>query len=158
MKGKEKRADKASFARAELKVFAVALVALFLTCAPPQAVAQGKAERAGRVRKSFEGMVDVGGCRLFVRCAGEGAPTVVMEAGLASPSTDWDKVAPEVSRTTRVCTYDRAGAGRSDAPAKPRAPLKVVEDLRALLARRGERPPFVLVGHSFGGLFAALYA
>lgn len=103
-------------------------------------------------------MVDVGGYRLHVRCAGSGGPTVVLEAGASSPSSDWDKVAPEVARFARVCRYDRANVGRSEASPKPRAGAKVVEDLHALLGKIGEPAPYVLVGHSLGGMFSVYYA
>jgi pimeloyl-ACP methyl ester carboxylesterase len=81
-----------------------------------------------------------------------------MEAGLASPSSDWDKVTPGISRFARVCVYDRAGVGKSDPAPKPREGRQVVDDLHALLLNSSERPPYILVGHSFGGLFAVMYA
>jgi pimeloyl-ACP methyl ester carboxylesterase len=102
--------------------------------------------------------LDVGGRRLYLRCAGDGGPIVIMEAGLASPSTDWDKVTPGISRLARVCVYDRAGVGKSDPAPRPRDGRQVVDDLHSLLAKSSERPPYVLVGHSFGGLFAVMYA
>lgn len=103
-------------------------------------------------------MVDVGGYRLYIKCLGNGSPTVILEAGLASPSSDWDKVMPEVARFTRVCGYDRAGAGKSDPAPKPRTGQQVVDTLHTLLTKTGEAGPYVLVGHSFGGIYAVLYA
>src|SRR5262245_57061791 len=59
-------------------------------------------------------LVDVGGFRLFIHCTGKGRPVVVMDAGGNTPSTTWDKVQPDVAQFTRVCSYDRAGLGKSD--------------------------------------------
>ncbi|MES1241798.1 MAG: alpha/beta hydrolase [Acidobacteriota bacterium] len=103
-------------------------------------------------------MVDVGGFRLHLVCEGEGGPTVVLDAGSADLWTTWFRVQPELAGTTRVCSYDRAGIGYSDPGPPPRSRRRTVEELRTLLVRAGERPPYILVGHSFGGLNARLYA
>jgi pimeloyl-ACP methyl ester carboxylesterase len=103
-------------------------------------------------------MVDVGGLRLHVRCMGSGEPTVVMEAGAGQSGETWRRVQPEIAKLTRACAYDRAGEGLSDKPAKPRAVAETLQDLRALLATAGIRGPYVLVGHSLGGLLVRLYA
>ena len=100
-------------------------------------------------------LVDVGGHRLNIRCTGSGTPTVVLEPGLgesASAIAKW--IAPEVARTTRVCVYDRAGHGRSDiAPDADAA-----RDLHVLLERAHVPGPYVLAGHSLGGMFVLSYA
>lgn len=104
-------------------------------------------------------LVDVGGHRLHINCTGTGTPTVVLEAGLGEPSTvmaGW--IAPAVTRTTRVCAYDRAGKGWSDPAPEGADPLAVVTDLHTLLARHGETGPFVLAGHSSGGVYVQAYA
>ena len=101
---------------------------------------------------------DVGGHRLHLDCTGSGSPTVVLQSGLGGMSTLWDRIAPEVARTTRVCAYDRAGQGWSDDPAQPQDGLAVTADLHTLLDRAGEQGPYVLVGHSTGGTFAMTYA
>jgi pimeloyl-ACP methyl ester carboxylesterase len=104
-------------------------------------------------------LVDVGGHRLHVNCTGTGSPTVVLEAGLGEPSTimaGW--IAPAVSPTTRVCVYDRAGKGWSDPAPEGADPLAVVTDLHTLLERHGETGPFVLAGHSSGGVYVQAYA
>jgi pimeloyl-ACP methyl ester carboxylesterase len=103
-------------------------------------------------------MVDVGGFRMHLVCEGEGEPTVVLDAGAADLWTTWFRVQPELARSIRVCSYDRAGIGYSEPGPLPRSRRRMVEELRTLLARAGVPPPYVLVGHSFGGLNARLYA
>ena len=103
-------------------------------------------------------MVDVGGFRMHLVCEGEGSPAVILDAGAADPWTTWFRVQPEIARVTRVCSYDRAGIGYSDPGPLPRSRRRTVEELRTLLARAGVPPPYVLVGHSFGGLNVRLYA
>jgi pimeloyl-ACP methyl ester carboxylesterase len=103
-------------------------------------------------------MVDVGGYRLHINCQGKGNPTVVMEAGLTEPSLMWALVAPQVSNTTRVCVYDRAGLGWSDASPKPRTATIMVEELHTLLKNANIAGPYVMVGHSTGGMLVRLYA
>jgi len=106
-------------------------------------------------------MVDVGGYRLHINCQGipvPGRPTVVMEGGNAESCLTWALVQPEVARFTRACTYDRAGLGWSERSPKPRTATNIVEELHTLLATVGEEPPYVLVGHSIGGMFVRLYA
>jgi pimeloyl-ACP methyl ester carboxylesterase len=104
---------------------------------------------------------DVGKHHLHLYCIGSGTPTVVMDSGLGGTFLDWALVQPEVSKYTRVCTYDRAGYGWSDSGPLPRSSLRIASELRVLL-RAAEVPgPYVLVGHSFGGynmrLFAGLF-
>jgi pimeloyl-ACP methyl ester carboxylesterase len=101
---------------------------------------------------------DVGGHRLHLHCTGSGGPTVVLQSGLGGVSPLWDRIAPAVARTTRVCAYDRAGQGWSDDLARPQDGLEVTADLRGLLDRAGEEGPYVLVGHSTGGTFAMTHA
>ena len=103
-------------------------------------------------------MVDVGGYKLHVNCTGAGSPTVILEAGASSFSIDWALVQPAVSRTNRVCSYDRAGYGWSEPGPYDFRGTDAVMSLRAALAALGEKPPFVLVGQSMGGRFARLFA
>ncbi len=103
-------------------------------------------------------MVDVGGHRLHLYCTGEGSPTVVLEAGLAGSSLDWSWVQPEVEQFTRVCSYDRAGYAWSEPGPLPRTSRQIVHELHNLLAKAGIESPYILVGHSFGGLNIRLYA
>jgi pimeloyl-ACP methyl ester carboxylesterase len=103
-------------------------------------------------------MVDVGGHRLHVYCTGEGSPTVIMEAGIEGCSLVWCKVQGEVAKFTRVCSYDRAGMGWSDAGPMPRTGGQIVGELHALLENAGIPGPYVLIGHSFGGLVVRRFA
>jgi pimeloyl-ACP methyl ester carboxylesterase len=103
------------------------------------------------------GNVDIGGRQLFLRCIGDGDPTVVLEGGTTE---DWFELQNRLSGHTRLCSYDRANApwGRSDPASTPRTARDVVDDLHALLGNAEVPGPYVLVGHSNGGLFAQLYA
>lgn len=106
-------------------------------------------------------LVDIGTHRLYLYCMGRGSPTVVLDAGLGGSSLEWLVVQQQVAVHTRVCAYDRAGYGWSDAGPGPRTSLRNAMELHALLANAGIEPPYVLTGHSFGGydvqLFASLY-
>jgi pimeloyl-ACP methyl ester carboxylesterase len=103
-------------------------------------------------------LIDVGGHRLHLNCTGSGSPTVVLEPGLgeASPVMAW--IAPAVARDTRVCVYDRAGRGWSDAADAPQDATQTAADLHTLLQRAHIPGPYVLAGHSFGGLYTLTYA
>jgi pimeloyl-ACP methyl ester carboxylesterase len=103
-------------------------------------------------------MIDIGGHRLHLHEMGDGKPTVVLESGIAASSLSWRPVMREVSGFTRVCSYDRAGFGWSDAAVTPRTPGHIVEELHLLLRNAGIPPPYILVGHSFGGLVVRLFA
>jgi pimeloyl-ACP methyl ester carboxylesterase len=96
-------------------------------------------------------MVDLGGHRLHLDCAGKGAPTVVVENGFEEFSFDWILVQSKVATFTRICTYDRAGYAWSESGPKPRTFVQMNLELRDALTKLGEHGPFVLVGHSFGG-------
>lgn len=103
-------------------------------------------------------LVDVGGHRLHLDCTGSGSPTVVVEPGAGMVAAQVGLVAPAVARDTRVCVYDRAGRGWSE-PARTRQDAtQIATDLHTLLERGGEAGPYVLAGHSFGGLYAMTFA
>lgn len=89
---------------------------------------------------------------------GAGQATVVFESGLGNDWSAWDPVASEVATAARVFAYSRPGYGRSDPSTDPRDAAHIMEDLRSLLAARGYAPPYVLVGHSFGGTYMELFA
>lgn len=106
-------------------------------------------------------LIDVGGYRLHLYCTGAvhpGNPTVILEAGLGGTSLEWSKVQPGVASFTHVCSYDRAGHGWSDMGPLPRTDKRIVTELHTLLTRAGVPGPYVLVGHSSGGLIMRLYA
>ena len=127
----------------------------------------------------FAGSVDIGGRSLYMECRGQGSPTVILEAGFRSRADSWTDdliqtdaprtmVFPGVAALTRVCAYDRPGTttfidgtllpSRSDPVSMPRTALESVHDLHALLQAAMAPGPYVLVGHSYGGMFARLYA
>jgi len=103
-------------------------------------------------------MVDVGGFRLHLNCTGSGSPTVVIDTGFGDASAGWGWVQPEVAKTTRICTYDRAGMGWSEARPQPRTARELAKELHTLLANANEPGPFVLVGHSLAGYSMRVYA
>jgi pimeloyl-ACP methyl ester carboxylesterase len=103
-------------------------------------------------------LVDIGGYRLHINCTGTGSPTVILDAGLGGSSLDWSKIQPGVARFTRVCSYDRAGYGWSDTGPGPRTSQQIVQELHLLLVHAQINGPYLLVGHSVGGLNMRLYA
>ncbi len=131
------------------------------------------------VSSDFAGVVDIGGRSLYLECRGAGGPTVILEAGYRSPATVWtddllqpesprQMVLPALAAGTRVCAYERPGVvavldgelhpSRSDPVPMPRTAESVVADLHALLTAAGEPGPYILVGHSLGGLLVRLFA
>lgn len=104
-------------------------------------------------------LVGVGGHRLHIHCLGEGSPTVILEAANGGMSAHWVRVQQQVAKATRVCAYDRAGLGWSESGPEPRDAAQISSELHALLTNAaGIRGPYVLVGHSYGGLYARMYA
>jgi pimeloyl-ACP methyl ester carboxylesterase len=103
-------------------------------------------------------LVDVGGHRLHLHCAGSGTPTVVLESGLGETSAYWEWISTSIAHDTRVCVYDRAGRGWSDPASVPQDGVAVARDLHTLLDRGGVPGPFVLVGHSSGAQYVRIFA
>lgn len=102
-------------------------------------------------------LVDVGGYRMHLYCIGQGSPTVVLEAGLGDTWLTWYKVQPMIARVTRACSYDRSGMGWSDPSPYPRTSKVFAEELHRLLHYARIPRPFVLVGHSLGGMTVRMY-
>jgi len=102
-------------------------------------------------------LVDVGGHRLHVRITGQGSPTVVLESGIAASSINWSRIQPRIARFTRVLSYDRAGYAWSDPGPGPRTAAQSARELHALLEAAAVAPPYMLVGHSFGGLIVRAF-
>jgi pimeloyl-ACP methyl ester carboxylesterase len=103
-------------------------------------------------------LVDVGGYRMHLYCLGQGSPTVVFDSGLGDTWLAWHKVQPPIAQFTRVCSYDRAGLGWSDPSPHPRTSSVIAEELHTLLHNAGIAGPFVLVGHSLGGMNVRMFA
>jgi pimeloyl-ACP methyl ester carboxylesterase len=134
------------------------LVAAAATGASYQAIATARDQQTypppGR-------MVDVGGYHLHLYCIGanlNGRPTVILEQSGGGFALNWFLVQPQVANVTRVCAYDRAGLGWSEPGPEPRNGQAIAKDLHTLLHRAGIGGPYVLVGHSYGGLFVRAYA
>lgn len=106
---------------------------------------------------SIRGSFDVGDRSLYLECVGEGTPTIVMDSGLGRDHTAWEQVVPELRGANQTCTYDRANVGESDEALTPRTSADVVADVHGLLEAGGIPAPYVLVGHSFGGISMQLY-
>jgi pimeloyl-ACP methyl ester carboxylesterase len=100
----------------------------------------------------------VEGRTVHIDCSGAGSPVVILEAAASAPWSEWRMVQPGLSQLTQVCSYDRAGHGWSEPSKGPRDAETIVRELHSLLAKAGVKAPFVLVGHSAGGLYVREYA
>jgi pimeloyl-ACP methyl ester carboxylesterase len=138
-----------------LAALVVSLVGLLLLAFVFELVAEASDARAYPAPGQ---LVDIGGYRLHLNCTGTGSPTVVIDAGLGDWSTNWSWVQPEVAKSTRVCTYDRAGNGWSEAGPQPRTARQFAKELHALLYAASIPGPYVIAGHSLGGYTARLFA
>lgn len=135
-----------------LALFALPML-VFAGDAPPQPLVTDAAyTHADR-------LVDIGdGQRLNLHCVGEGSPAVVLDAGMGDSSIAWALVQPAIGRLTRVCAFDRAGLGFSDAARRASTPVNQSEDLHRLLHAAHIKPPYVMVGHSMAGMNVRVYA
>ena len=103
-------------------------------------------------------LIQGGAQRLHYYSMGQGSPTVILEAGISATCVNWRRVQNDMSQFTQVVSYDRAGLGWSDPALTPRNASQVVEELRELLRAAAVPSPYIMVGHSFGGLVVRLYA
>lgn len=103
---------------------------------------------------------DIGGYKLFLLSYGQDKPTVILESGIGDGGSmsGWDVVQKEVKNFAQVCLYDRAGLGKSDKGPSPRTTIQIANELHALLESAKLTPPYILVGHSMGGLHIQTYA
>lgn len=138
-----------------LAIFVVA-VALLLAAG---VVYQAIGSRLDRTRFPAPGrLIDVGGHRLHLYETGSGSPAVVLESGISASSLNWRRVQTQIAKFARVCSYDRSGLGWSELCDEPCTPMSLAAQLHSLL-RAAELPsPYVLVGHSFGGLVVRAFA
>ncbi len=166
--------------RVRVGAVVIALTVVLAACSSAQGETDPPAGRAAEPG-DFAGLVDVGGRNLYLECRGRGSPTVVLQSGFPNAADIWSvgaerppSVMEGVAGFTRVCAYDRPGStristpeglpadqpspGRSDQAPMPRTAADVVTELHALLAAAGVPGPYVVVGHSLGGLFSQLYA
>src|SRR5262244_723717 len=102
-------------------------------------------------------LIDVGGYRLHLNCTGNKSPTVVLIAGAGDFSFDWSLVQPGIAQFARVCSYDRAGSAWSDPGPTPRTMRQEAFELHTLLSAARIKGPYLLVGHSMGGLITRVY-
>lgn len=137
--------------------FAVVVMFLVLVFADARA-AEIPADLVVDIERPPGRMIDVGGYRLHLYCRGQGHPTVVFDAGLGGFSMDWIFVQALLESETAVCAYDRAGYGWSDSGPAPRDSDRIADELDAMLRSAGIPPPYVLVGHSFGGYNVEVFA
>jgi pimeloyl-ACP methyl ester carboxylesterase len=102
--------------------------------------------------------IDAGGHKLNLLMAGQGAPTVILEGGFGTGIVSWTTIVGEIAKFTRVVAYDRAGLGQSEPGPKPRTAMQFARELHTALQNAGIKPPYVLVGHSMGGITVRVFA
>lgn len=143
-----------------MRLFAIVLASFAptATAAPPLA-AKPTPDTSLDIYAEPAQLVDIGaGRKLNLRCSGQGAPTVILDSGQGMTSMSWRKLQPLVAKTNRVCSYDRAGLGFSDAGPLPRTAQAAAADLHALVRAAKIEPPLLLVGHSMASYVVRLYA
>ena len=111
-----------------------------------------------RPEATIDELVDVDTHRLHIHCTGTGRPTILIDTGMGETTQSWESLIESLSRETRVCAYDRAGYGQSEPGPMPRDSRRAAEELQLLLTNSGEDGPFLLLGHSLGGLNMQVYA
>jgi pimeloyl-ACP methyl ester carboxylesterase len=133
-------------------------VALLIAVAASGATYQAVSERRDHKRFPQVGRaIDAGGFSLNLNCTGAGRPAVILDSGLGIPAIGWQLVQPAIAKFATVCSYDRAGYGWSDPGPFPRTSREIASELHTLLRNAHVAPPYVLVGHSFGGFNVRLF-
>lgn len=143
-----------------LQRFRLLVFALGIACLAVLAGAVYQSQKTAADLKKFPPpgrMIPVNGFNLHLFCIGSGSPTVVLEAGLGENSLSWSLVQPRLAQNMRVCSYDRPGLGWSDLINAPIQVDDVARNLHALLNNAGISPPYVLVGHSRGGIYVRAF-
>ena len=146
-------------ARSGRALWAVVLVCVLVTTGN-QAHAIGLAKPSPSGQASVAAVIEAGGVRQWVSCTGSGTTTVVIVPGLGAASDQWSKLMPQLEDITRTCVYDRPGLGHSPARAESAPPTdagKQAMELFALLTAADEPGPYVILGHSYGGLIARAF-
>lgn len=136
------------------------VVAIAFGCGGSGAPAANSASTAPSTAQAptINEVVDIGEYGLFLHCEGTGQPTVVFENGLGASGTDWAAVRIKLGPKLRACSYDRAGVGMSEPnPSGKTSAAQAADDLARLLAAAKEKPPYLLVGWSYGGIVARVY-
>ena len=142
-----------------MKKLVIVLLLLTIAALVGGAVYESKQEdKDAAAYKPTGTLVDAGGRKLHLVCAGQGAPAVIFESSGLSSSTEWEKILPEAGKQHRACAYDRPGMGWSEPVSGDRTASDFVEELRGALTAAGEKPPYVLVGHSAGGALVRAFA
>ncbi len=142
------------FVRRALALLILTLVILAVGGAVYQVIAT---ENDKRTYVAPGQLLDVDGHQMHILCAGEGSPTVILEAAGGHFSTTWALIQPQVAQGTRVCAYDRAGYGWSESRSEARDAKQIAAELHNLLIAAEIKPPFVMVGHSVGGIYIREY-
>src|SRR4051794_2002297 len=143
--------------RGVLAVVAAALLTAALTDCGGDRPGDAATRRAAPAVVDGGRLIDVGGRTLYLKCLGAGRPTVVLEAGFPGDSTAWNDVQAPLGRSRRTCAYDRAGLGNSPPIRGVHDASDEIVDLQRLLRAAHLAPPYLLVGHSYGGLLVRLF-
>jgi pimeloyl-ACP methyl ester carboxylesterase len=141
---------KRSLIRLSIVIFVLAIMGMIYQTAGTEADQRNLPPRGN--------LIDVGGFKMHIHCSGEGSPTVILETLSGGTSSYWGWVQPEVSKGARVCVYDRAGRGWSETDPEPQTLTRTVHNLHTLLTNARIDGPYVLVGHSIGGIYVRQFA
>ena len=149
--------------RRVVRLACLAVVALASACSGDSSRPPAASPSGGVAGSAVRGLADIGGYSLAYECSGSGSPTVILEAGYTASGVDTfgPTILPSLARTTKVCTYDRAGDGASDprpTGVRPLTGATQARELAALLQALHVSGPFVMVGHSYGGVISREFA